>query len=89
MAGALEIAAIQALEFLGFQGIFKFLLKCFEGFCKETGVLGGPGRSWEVLGGPRRSWEVLGGPELLYLKFTRREQTVLPALVLKRKSRKS
>ena len=28
-----------------------------------------------------------GAPELLYIKFTRKEQTVLPALVFKGKSR--
>ena len=56
----------------------------------------GPGRSWEVLGGPGRSYECIGShrrsweaPELLYSKFMRKEQTSLPALVLKRKSRHS
>ena len=51
----------------------------YDAFSMDSGVLGGPGRS-------QKSWgsqgEVLGGPELLYIKSTRKEQTLSFAWVL-------
>ena len=43
------------LVFLGFLEFSLFLQSFLLGFYKETEVLGGPRRSWEVLGGPVKS----------------------------------
>ena len=40
---------------LGFPRISRFVLRLLLGFYKETGLLGGPGRSWEGLGRPRNA----------------------------------
>ena len=39
---------------------FLKFLAFYNAFYEDSGVLGGPGRSWEVLGRPRKSQEVMG-----------------------------
>ena len=54
-------AAIQSLELLG---ITKNFLEfdSYDACYEHSGVLGGPGKSWEGLGSHRESW---GGPRTL------------------------
>ena len=74
---------MQSLELLRITRNFLEFLDLYEAFSRDSGVprvLGGPRKSWEVIGGHRKS---LGGPELLDIKFTRKEQTLSFAELLK------
>ena len=67
--------------------IFWIFDMIFTMILQRNQVLVGPGRSLEVLGGPWGSQEVLGSRrmsqdlESLYIKFARKEQTLIPTLV--------